>query len=904
MNSYLILNVAKNPKGNYRTIIVRALSERRGQRKATGNLPPLYKGMIINLEINANNFVTDYQLKLTAKNESQLQKNGESIEVYRKKLEQHQMLKDSNIGWKDLSSDAQNLYELLPFAQADKIHRAKVNNPVAEERISCMMDNVLMKARKKRKIEYAIEEYLSMFNEVEQEGAYEKLMTAIKMVALQSSKYGVKEGRIFDNELKQKEEYVRSTIMERLNHCYQLLTNKQIRDYIETLKDSYLCEEQIDVLWCLEENSPCIVTGGAGCVDGDTEFFDGHQWKKISDFQYGDKVLEYHEDGTTRLVHPLNYIKKKCKHMWHFQTKKLDQCLTEDHIVIYQNEHTGKLERIPFQKVKEKQNDMGFRGKLITSFAYSGRGIDLSEAEIRMMTAVFADGSFYYRSCSDTTYRKCRFHLKKERKKERLEKLIQLGNFPFRKKESREDGYTDYYITVPFRAKHFPKEWYECSKEQFAIIADEIVNWDCDFESKNSFSTTSKSDADFVQFAMTALHQRSSIITTDRSGKEYERNGKKYIRKSVEYRVNWYQETTTTLCYDNRTEYKKTEIEPYLPKDGYQYCFTVFSNMLVLRRNGKIFITGNCGKTSVVQALIDCYGTYYKKDYILLVAPTGKASRRLAEKTKMPASTIHRALRKSPDDDFVFYHEKNPLPQRLIIVDESSMIDTELMYDLLQAVSPTSKIIFAGDHNQLNPVGYGEPFFDFMQILPINYLLENHRQEEGTDILTNAQNALEEKTLFSGKGVKIEKIDWDEIGYRILEAQDAQILSPYNELNSEINWFLRVGDDDLNVGDKVMTICNHENYCNGDIGYIIKKDACGITIKIEGRNVFVPEKNKKDIVLAYAMTIHKMQGSESDRVIVFLPSHRLIEKRMLYTAITRARKELEIYYYDEPIHMV
>ena len=75
---------------------------------------------------------------------------------------------------------------------------------------------------------------------------------------------------------------------------------------------------------------------------------------------------------------------------------------------------------------------MGFRGKLITSFAYSGRGIDLSEAEIRMMTAVFADGSFYYRSCSDTTYRKCRFHLKKERKKERLEKLIQLGNFPFR----------------------------------------------------------------------------------------------------------------------------------------------------------------------------------------------------------------------------------------------------------------------------------------------------------------------------------------------------------------------------------------------------------------------------------------------------------------------------------------
>ena len=94
----------------------------------------------------------------------------------------------------------------------------------------------------------------------------------------------------------------------------------------------------------------------------------------------------------------------------------------------------------------------------------------------------------------------------------------------------------------------------------------------------------------------------------------------------------------------------------------------------------------------------------------MLVAPTGKAARRLAEKTDMNASTIHKALRKTPENGFVYYHEKNPLPYSLIIVDESSMIDTSLMYDLLKAVRESSKIIFVGDCNRLPPVGYGEPF--------------------------------------------------------------------------------------------------------------------------------------------------------------------------------------------------
>lgn len=352
------------------------------------------------------------------------------------------------------------------------------------------------------------------------------------------------------------------------------------------------------------------------------------------------------------------------------------------------------------------------------------------------------------------------------------------------------------------------------------------------------------------------------------------------------------------MCRDKRADHKKTQIVPYETKDGYKYCFTVMSNMLILRRNGKIFVTGNCGKTTVIKNIIECYGSYYSKKNVLLVAPTGKASRRLAEKTGMPASTIHKALRKNPEDDFVYYTAENPLPHRLIIIDESSMIDTELMYDLLSAVDRTSKVIFVGDCNQLEPVGYGEPFFDFMNTLEVFRLTENHRQSDDTDILLMAENVLKGRKIHSGRGIIVRHIDFDEIG-DILTADDyVQILSPYNELNAEINYFLRKGEDDLNVNDKVIMLKNTKDYCNGDIGFITAIDRKGITVDIEGRKVKVTPAKRNHISLAYSITIHKMQGSESDRVIVFIPEgYAPVSRRMMYTAITRAKKELEIYYY-------
>lgn len=317
-------------------------------------------------------------------------------------------------------------------------------------------------------------------------------------------------------------------------------------------------------------------------------------------------------------------------------------------------------------------------------------------------------------------------------------------------------------------------------------------------------------------------------------------------------------------------------------------------------------ITGGAGtgKTSVIRTLIECYAGYYGTSHILLTAPTGKASRRLAEKTGLPACTIHKALRKNPEDDYVYYNEYRQMPYRLIIVDESSMIDMELMYDLLKATNKASKIVFVGDCNQLYPVGYGEPFFRFMNIMDVYHLQINHRQSEDTDILRTANKTLRNMPVCNGRGVTVREISEQEIDL-ILDSymqeddcmESSQIISPYNRFNAEINRKLRKGDAELNVGDKIMTVRNTKDYSNGDIGMVTGIDETGFILKINHHTVKVPVSHKNDITLAYAITVHKMQGSESDRVIVFLPKNSsMLNIRMLYTAFTRAKKELTVYY--------
>lgn len=341
---------------------------------------------------------------------------------------------------------------------------------------------------------------------------------------------------------------------------------------------------------------------GSGCVDCDTEFFNGSKWKRIADYTKGDKVLQYNKDGTAELVYPIAYIKNKSDYLWHFKTKYgLDQCLSDEHTVVYKSSKTGcgnegRMNKIKFKELMRRHNTFikGFSGRFYTSFDYSGNGIDLSDDEIRLMIATFADGHFFKDKYLDNpTY--CRFHIKKDRKKERLLYLAKLTGRYSKVVTSAADGYHDIYINVPFRAKSFPKDWYNCNKHQLKVIADEVMFWDGCYEKNNRYSTTIKSDADFVQFVFSALGYRAAINTSDRSGEKYFTCGKEYVRKSVEYSVSYTKRNMVGMSSNQN----KAKINKYKTLDGFEYCFTVPSHMLVLRRNDRIFITGNCGKSTM-----------------------------------------------------------------------------------------------------------------------------------------------------------------------------------------------------------------------------------------------------------------------------------------------------------------
>lgn len=348
-----------------------------------------------------------------------------------------------------------------------------------------------------------------------------------------------------------------------------------------------------------------IYTGLAGCVDCDTEFFNGYEWKRIADYQNGDKVLQYNTDGTATLVKPELYHKYTSDYLWNFSTKYgIDQCLSDEHEVYYiTSKHN--INHKQFSKIKEVHENTlhGFSGKFITSFEYGRNGINLTDAEIKLMCAVICDGSFYYDNRTDKDYshrlsnNTCRFHIKKERKKNKLREIFTECGLKWREIESATIGYTDFYVVPPRHEKKFTSYWYNCTQRQFKIVCDNILFWDGHTDDvRKSFSTNIKENADFVQFAFTSCGYRARISTKDRVGEKYLTNGKWYTRQSIEYTVSI---TNRTLIGMTRKSGDKTKITKYKTTDGYKYCFTVPSHMWIMRRNGCIAITGNSGKSSL-----------------------------------------------------------------------------------------------------------------------------------------------------------------------------------------------------------------------------------------------------------------------------------------------------------------
>jgi exodeoxyribonuclease V alpha subunit len=345
-------------------------------------------------------------------------------------------------------------------------------------------------------------------------------------------------------------------------------------------------------------------------------------------------------------------------------------------------------------------------------------------------------------------------------------------------------------------------------------------------------------------------------------------------------------------------------------------------------------ITGGpgTGKTTLVKAILAVFEAAGKE--VLLCAPTGRAAKRLSEVTDHEARTIHRLLAYNFKSGGFQKNEKNPLSADVVIVDESSMVDTFLMYHLVKAVPMTAALILVGDVYQLPSVGPGNMLRDMIdsEQVPVVFLKEIFRQARESLIIVNAHRINQgfpptvsdpnRETLKDFYFIQQE--DPEKVLSTILELcceripdrfnldalSDIQVLSPMHKgiigttnLNRVLQQALNPSDNAIErmgrtfkSGDKVMQIRNNytKDVFNGDIGTIsrIDRDMDKITIKYDGRGVDYRFIELDELVLAYAVSVHKSQGSEYGAVILPVMTQHfiLLQRNLIYTGVTRAKE--------------
>ena len=346
-----------------------------------------------------------------------------------------------------------------------------------------------------------------------------------------------------------------------------------------------------------------------------------------------------------------------------------------------------------------------------------------------------------------------------------------------------------------------------------------------------------------------------------------------------------------------------------------------------------LVITGGpgTGKTTIINAIIRIFSASGTK--ILLAAPTGRAAKRMSETTGLEAKTIHRLLEFSPQKGGFQKDETSPLDCQVLIVDEASMIDIILMHHLLKAIPPSATFILVGDVDQLPSVGAGRVLHDVIEsgCVPVVELREIFRQARESSIILNAHriNRGEIPRLKTSQEQLddfyfVEQDDPDKVLDLIIRLvkeripqrfgldplEDIQVLTPMHRglvgagnLNSVLQKELNPGEEGLQrggrfyrVGDKVMQIRNNydREVYNGDIGRIVRLDneLQEAVLTFDGREVVYEYADLEEIVLSYAISVHKSQGAEYPAVVMplLMQHYMLLQRNLLYTAVTRGKK--------------
>ena len=450
----------------------------------------------------------------------------------------------------------------------------------------------------------------------------------------------------------------------------------------------------------------------------------------------------------------------------------------------------------------------------------------------------------------------------------------------------------------------------------------------------------------YLQIDLDNINFEQLLIDLQNDDKIVIKDKKYYLKELYEAEQNIVKKIHRLTNLEN-TKYKDLDekIKELEENNNLTYNDKQKKAIIKALQNNIVIITGGpgTGKTTIIKAICQLYSEINNLDFedavskIALLAPTGRASKRMSESTLLPASTIHRFLKWNAEKDEFAVNEYNKAFNHLIIIDEVSMIDTLLLDSLFKGLTDNIKLVLVGDHNQLPSVGPGQILKDLIDsdVIDTVYLDLLYRQEEDSYITTLAreikdddlsENFLDTRsdyTFLTCNGYSI-KNNLTKLCEQIInkgyDYKQVQLMAPMykgengiDSLNIELqNIFnppsntkkeIKYGDVIFRENDKVLQLVNmpDDNIFNGDIGvikYILKENTKSkrteIYIDFDGNVVRFLPKDLNKIKHGFIISIHKSQGSEFEMVVmpVCRSYKRMLYRKLIYTGITRAKRKL------------
>jgi len=441
-----------------------------------------------------------------------------------------------------------------------------------------------------------------------------------------------------------------------------------------------------------------LLVGEAGCVDAKTEYLTPTGWKYISDFTPNDKIATITKDKELLWEQPLDYISIPGKHKAYLiadstKRSKINMVLTPNHRMPYvskENSNEWNTDTVAnvIGSLTNKRVLIGL--KTVTT------SIALSDCQLQLLLAIQADASIIKRK----HHFYVRFKLKKERKIQRLHKLLKLNNIKY------TETYTAHnYTNISFVSTNtdiVSKDLtilYNASVQQAKLIAEEVTYWDGSKYNRTNnpiFYSGNKTNIDVIQYCfMLASNTMASIKTRDRIGTTILK-GSDYKVKNIHYEVGM---TLTESVYMHKKYVTEITI-------NHQYCFTTSTSFWLARRNGFIFITGNSGKSYTVSEIVKIFNP----ENIALTATTHKAKAVISQMTGVQANTVHsyfgfRIIQDNYKQTLVFTG-KQIQPKKLVIVDEVSLLPQQILDHLLHLNKKRiiKQLLLIGDPVQLKAV--------------------------------------------------------------------------------------------------------------------------------------------------------------------------------------------------------